>query len=145
MRVKFISIMILMSVLLLGCTKQTCMEYIRQPKENVEKIELIYNEKGNESTVLYTIEDDELEDMFIKLAGVSMGKHREPHGSLGYLAIGLYYYDGDVELIGTQASAYLSDGNESEKELDSWHYISYSEVYELFSQYIEPEMMPSAN
>lgn len=134
-----------MCSLLVGCTKQTGIEYIRQPKENIEKIELIYNRTGEESTLLYTLTGEQMESFIEIFSTITICEHREPQGSLGYLVICLSYKNGDVQMIGTQASAYKSIENELEMDYDNWHYIRYSEAYDLFIKYVDEEMLSSMN
>ncbi len=46
-------------------------------------------------------------------------------------------------MIGTQSSAYRISVNSSEIEFDNWHYIRYSEMYELFTLYVEEDKLSS--
>lgn len=43
MRVRMTVVLGLLCVLLTGCSKMKCVEYLQQPTENVKKAELIYN------------------------------------------------------------------------------------------------------
>ena len=136
-------ILIVVCLLLSGCSIIKCSEYLRQPKDNIERVELIYNQTGKEWTVLITLTEDQKADFLTKLSALTIGQHREPHGSLGYLVVGIYYSDDAVQMVGTQSSAYGYSENLEELEFDNWHYISYSELYELFLQYIDEEMLSS--
>ncbi len=92
--------------------------------------------------MLFTLSGERLEEFIKKLLVLPIGEHREPHASLGYLVIGLYYKDGETQLIGTQSSAYKSSDEEAKLQFDNWHYINYSEMYELFTQYVGEEKLP---
>ena len=145
MRLKWIIVLIFLCSLLVGCDKQTGIEYIRQPKENIEKIDLIYNRTGEESTLLYTLTGEQLENFMEILSAITIREHWKPHGTLGYLVICLSYKNGDVQMIGTQSSAYKPSENELEMDYDNWHYISYSEAYDLFIKYVDEEILSSMN
>ena len=141
MKLRALSFVLLSCMLLMGCSNVSCVEYLKQSTENIIGIELIYNQTGEKREVLYTLTDEQLSDFIMKLSELRIGEHREPHGSLGYLVIELIYKDGSIQKIGTQSSKYINAQETDDAQFDDRHYIRYSEMYELFSQYVGDEVL----
>jgi hypothetical protein len=78
---------LLLCALLTACTKMSCVEYLEQPKEDIVRIEFVYNQSSGQRDVLYTFTDQELDEFIPELSKLTISKHRIVSGSLGYLSI----------------------------------------------------------
>ncbi len=149
MKSKILMLLLLLYLLFVtvtGCSKIPCAEYLKQPTENIVEINLVFEQDFEKRYVLHTFTDEEpnaLDDFLEKALELSMCKHREPVAPIGYLAIDISYKDGSVQVLGSDSCKYTSAHDPDNVEFDSWHYMSYSAMHELFSQYIDKDVLSS--
>lgn len=140
MRKKWFTIIIIACVLMMGCQKKTYAEYLRQPKENITAIELL-RFVNNEHVTIYTLENEQIDGFVEKVCAFDVSNVRGyPTDNCGLLAVRIYYFNGDVEMLGNEAFKYTTA--EGETDLDDWHSVRYADLYELFAQYVEVSGLP---
>ena len=137
---KLISLLLpcfLLCTLLCSCGQRAYPLLLTQDSENITKIELINNtvEYGK---VEYTLAEDEFEEFIASLLDMSYHIQHPPCTTYGYLAVRLHYDNGDIETFGTGALGYTSS---EEEELDGKYYVPLDTMCELFSEYIDKEMV----
>ena len=143
---KLLSIVIanlLLIILLSGCTGKTYTYQIKQEIDDIIKVELLRNEdatklKDFEFTVLYTLNEDEVESFIERLAELNCYKYfNDPAGHYGSLVIRIYYDNGDTELIGISRTNYIKNGKSS----GGSYFFGDEDMHSLFAEYIDPSML----
>ena len=130
-------------IILTGCAKMSCVEYLKQPIEDIARIELVYNQSFEQRDVLYTLTDKELDEFITELPKLTISKYSVPQGYLGYLSIDITYKDGSIQLIGSESSKYINAYDPNNIKADEHHHIAYSVLYELFSRYVDNNVLAS--
>ena len=118
-----------MVVSLCGCTVEPP---FRQPVEAIAKIELIENAASEES-VLCTLTDNDANVFMAELLTLPCYKRMPPVGELGQYEIRIYYINGDADFIGSEANAYIQDGD---LVVDGWYYFDQEDLCSLFATYM---------
>ena len=128
-------ILILLLVAAIASCARSCVQDISlsQPVDQIEQIELVYS-PWRENKILYALTEEEIEPFLESLFSYKLHKCNEPRDIGGSLYVKICYSDVDIEIIGTSSVGYTSDG---ELVHDGWFYISYDDIEELFSMYVE--------
>ena len=141
---KRILTMLLVAMFCVGCQSNQKTVSLKYSIESISNIELVYDKSYYESDdweVLCELASDDVGKFVEELCGIHVKKPWNPGGSLGYLFVRIQYSSGEQELIGTEAYEYISSSGES--KFDGWHNISYDDMYNLFSEYVEDAELPS--
>ncbi len=115
---------------------------VNQPIENVATIELLDTHDENFS-VLYTLTDEEIPTFCQQLMEIEFGKiFSTPPATYGDLSIRIMYNDGHSDIIGTRKNRYETpDGVEVGTGL--YFARNPNDFITLFSQYIDPSLLPA--
>ena len=137
-------IILFIGILLVGCQRGVQKVSLRQTKEEIVCIELMYDESpylSDDREILYTLADNEIDSFVKALCDLEVKKHWSPSGGLGRIFVRISYKDGSQELIGVSAIMYIAVTGEM--EADDWHSADYNGILELFSKYVGETKMPS--
>lgn len=131
----FLFVVVLLAVIFTGCGSRDIS--LHQSADAVDKIELLYS-PFHEYEVLYTLTDEEISGCMEKVSQLVLQKHTSPQDVGGSLILRITYSDGSVESLGSWSVSYESGGK---LEHDGWYYVSQDDLYDLFSQYLEPSQL----
>lgn len=141
---KIILIVLSFSMILIGCHKNERTVSLSFSTEDIECIELMHDQSAyiaDDWEVLYTLQNNEIDEFTKVLCGLKVKKYWSPSGGLGRIFVCISYKDGSQDMIGVGAFKYIS--STGEVEFDDWHYVYYYDMYDLFSKYIDEAELPS--
>ena len=119
-----------------GCSTDVM---LHQPVEEIVQIDFLFS-PFSQSEIFYTLTTDELSSCIEDILQLKLHKSRSPSDSGGTYIVKITYSNGAVETLGSWSVSYTYGG---EIEHDGWHYVSKNDLYELFTQYIDPALIPS--
>ena len=136
----------LFCILICGCkTEETIYKAsINQPIENITSIELLDSTDFSNPVVLYTLTEDELQPFLEEFLEIPFLANGPPPGTrYGPLAVRLRYEDGYGDIIGIYANWYISPEDEIMSKSYWYHAQNKSDFYDLFSKYVDSDLLPS--
>ena len=136
MRKKIAIIFVLATLLLSSCTYEPP---FRQTLEHIVKIELVSNDYMGEmyectftSTILCTLTEEGATAFASELLEMVCHKKLSPVGYIGIYEVRIYYDDGNIDIIGSEANGYTK---QSEMVVQGWYYYAEEDLRELFEKY----------
>lgn len=131
-------ILILVILLLSGCSKPTYPVQLYQEWNQIERVQLI-NEDNKSSVVFSTNSPDEIASIVSDIEKLTCYRFlNDPEEQLGRLHIDVLYVNGDSEYIGTGMIDYVPRSNNFEKGNTVYcglYYIDYDSMAKLFGKY----------
>ena len=131
-----------------GCQSEMLSEKkplpVNQTQSDIERIELMYSDKADDwlkdKTVAAVLTGYEAEILWDELQemGVKHYHNPSPH-YFGKLAISIYYKDGNYDVLGTEMCGYYCEDLLYPK---SYYYLDNEETRELFSRYMDVNLLP---
>ena len=144
MKKRMIIVLIGILIIFTSCQKSPSkVELKYSTVENIEYIELlstIFLEGISEVNVLYTLSKEQMPDFLCTLLEMEIDRTWSPGTNWGYLCVRISYVSGEQEILGSDAFEYISASGEH--IFDGWHSISYYDLYDLFSEYVEKSKLP---
>lgn len=128
MRHKVIVFLILLALILCGCSHQP---RLRQPVENIIRIELI-NNSAHGNVIVCALVDNEIEPFMNDLLKLECQKRLQPIGDFSEQEIRIYYENGDIDIIGSRADGYIEQGK---LHINGWYYYKEDALREIFDAY----------
>ena len=136
-------IVIVLCTLFTGCQNRTYSDYLRQPKENIEEIELL-RFIDNEHVTIYTLEKKQFDGFVEEVCALNVSNIRGyPTDNCGLLVVRIYYSNGDIEMFGNEAIKYTT--MKGDIYIDDWHSVLYADLYNLFTKYVDVSGLPVPN
>jgi len=132
---RVMSVIFLIVLLLVSCEYDIPMQ---QTVEDIAKIELINEE---EDGVVCTLTEAEAVQFMEDLMELGCHKNLQPLGSVGYLQVHIHYENGDSDIIGCRANAYIRGGKMT---THGWYYFKEEELLVLFDSYCDPKAGPDS-
>lgn len=111
---------------------------LHQSEEEIIQIDLVYA-PNDQFDILYTLKREEYADFLNELTDLKLQKSTQPWETYGVLVVQLGYSDGSREILGATAVAYCTDDSE---EMNGWYSLDISEMYSLFSGYVDLSHLP---
>lgn len=129
-RIKTLILILLLLAVTTGCTQDIV---LHQPESEIVQIDLVYSPFG-ENQILYTIMGEDISGFLDNLQELRLYKHTSPQNIGGSFFVQIIYADDSTELLGTASVGYISNGV---LEHDGWYYLSYDDLFTLFSEYTD--------
>ena len=126
---RFFTMSLFVLMLFTGCSFKYPLP-LRQPVDNIEKVELI-DTSASEYTVLHSLTGDDISGFVDRLLVLKCSKRLQPTDDFGILELHIHYSDGDVDIIGSRANGYIEDGD---LHTVGWYYLEEADLYGLFSE-----------
>ena len=116
---------------------------IHQPLENITQIELLDSSIDDCLVVLYSLSDEEIDPFLEEFIAIPFRANGHPPvTSYGYLSVRLWYKDGHNDVIGIDANWYYSPEGEAVGKYYWYHAENRSDFYDLFSKYVDADLVP---
>ena len=136
MRKTSLLFLIFIAILLSGCASEPPFQ---QTVENITKIELVSNDYIGPmynctftSNVLCTLTEDDTAAFMEDLLKLECSKRHPPVGYIGIYEVRIYYDNGDIDIIGSDANGYTEQG---EIVVSGWYRYSEEDLQGLFEKY----------
>jgi len=135
---------VLATFLLTGCLNKTYPPCINQTLGDVVNVEL-WGVSENDDFLLYTLGPAEIGEFWDAVNDLEFGRYyNDPPTQYGKLYIKIIYYDGYMDILGTDINA-CYDSNGTSQPVGWFYLINEKDFDVLFSKYVDISVISNAN
>lgn len=137
-------ILIIIGIMISGCSNRTYSACVNQPIDAVTKIELL-DTHGDKEVILYTLKDSEIRSFWTEFMNLGFNRYfNDPATEYGVLSVRITYTDGYTDIIGTDINGYYDISGKSMQV--GWYYLSdINDYISLFAHYVDESALPTMN